>query len=218
MKVSLIIGIVTCFLVTGCSHSPECVDGINKLPMYGGVKKCDAQKEADKQFLAYCDKTFKNRSNAAAHMILRGWDNLYKNEQDTAMLRFNQAWLLDSLNAEVYWGFADLLGAKGKYKESLPLYERSKKMNPKNAKLWQDESTSYGNLYFQTRDKKYHDATINSLQKAISLEPKNAIFYSQLTAAYCHFMQKDSARKYMKITEQLDPRAVTPEIRRFLDK
>ncbi|MDB5024741.1 MAG: hypothetical protein JWP78_2496 [Mucilaginibacter sp.] len=216
MKLSLIICIAICFIVASCAQSQDCVDNINKLPMYGGVKKCKEQIEFDQEFLKDCDKTFKTRKEATSHMIMRGWQYLYSKKLDTSMMRFNQGWLLDSLNADVYWGFGNLLGMQGKYKESLPFFERSLKINPGNVKVWQDASTSYGNTFFQTKDVKFLNSCIFCLKEAVNLDSKNPQLYSQLTSAYSYFMQKDSAMKYLKITEHLDPSAINPEVKRLL--
>jgi len=216
MKLCLIICIAICFIATGCAQSQDCPGNINKLPMYGRIKKCKEQIEDDKEFLATCDKTGKSRKEVAQHMVMRGWQYLYSKKLDTSMMRFNQAWLLDSLNADIYWGFGNLLGMQGKYKESIPFLERSLKINPDNAKVWNDESTSYGNIFLQTKDQQYLNSSIFCLKKATNLDPKNPQFYGQLTAAYCYYMQKDSAMKYLKITEQLDPSVVNPEVRKML--
>jgi Tfp pilus assembly protein PilF len=216
MRNVLLLFILISLLASNCTHSQDCIDGINKLPMYGEVKKCKEQIEYDKSFIADCDKTFKDRKEAAAHMLKRGWQYLYDRKPDTAMMRFNQAWLLDSLNYEVYWGFADLLGMQGKFKESIYFFERSTRLNSGNARIWMDASNSYGNLFFTTKDKKYLNASISALKKAAVLDPKNPQVYGQLTSAYCYFTQKDSARKYLKITEKLDPSAVNPQAKTML--
>ena len=77
-------------------------------------------------------------------------------------------------------------------------------------------SVSYGNLFFETKDKKYLDASITVLKKAVRLDSHNPHFYAQLTAAYSYFMQKDSARKYLMITDQIDPKAINQEVRKLL--
>lgn len=216
-KSILIIATYVCTLfVASCAQSQDCVDGINKLPMYGGVKKCKEYLEDDKIFLAESDKNFKNRKDAAKHMITRGWEYLYSGKPDTAMMRFNQAWLLDSLNADIYWGYGNLLGMQGKFKESLPFFGKSMKLNPKNAKVLHDASVSYGNTFYQTKDVKYLNSSIQFLKTAISIEPRNAQFYAQLTAAYSYFNQKDSAKKYLKITDKLDFKVINPEVRKML--
>jgi hypothetical protein len=40
----------------------------------------------------------------------------------------------------------------------------------------------------------------------------------QLTTGYSYFAQKDSAVKYMKLTDQIDPAAVDPEVRKLILK
>jgi tetratricopeptide (TPR) repeat protein len=217
MKPNLIITILACLMISAYAQSQDCQENINKLPMYGGVKKCKEQVEDDKEFLAACDKTGKNRRELSEHFVQRGWEYLRSGKADTSMMRFNQAWLLDSLNVNVYWGFADLLGMQHKFKESIPFFEQFLKSNPHNARVLQDESTTFGNLFFQTKDEKYLNSCISCLKKAANLDPKNPQLYGQLTSAYSYFMQKDSARKYLKITEQLDPNAINPEVKKLLD-
>jgi tetratricopeptide (TPR) repeat protein len=209
---------IICFFITSCAHSQECVVGINKLPMYGNVKKCKEYIADDKEFIALCDKEYKTRQEAAGHMVMRGWQYLYAKKLDTSMMRFNQAWLLDSLNAEVYWGFGNLLGMQGKFKESIQFFERSIKLNPNNAKMLQDASTTFGNVFFETKDVKYLNETINVLKAAANIDKRNPRIYAQLTGAYSYFAQKDSARKYLKITDEIDPSAVNPEVRIMLAK
>lgn len=198
--------------------SQKCVDGINIMPLYGNgkVKKCLSQLEADEMFLIE-EQKIGTRKDIAAHMIMRGWEFYYKNELDTSVMRFNQAWLLDSLNAELYWGLGDVLGKQQKFKESIPFFEHSLRLDPGKPKVWVDESVSYGNLFMQTHDVKVLDSAIYSLKKAIVLSPNNAQYYGQLTSAYSYFMQKDSARKYLEITDKLDPKAVNPEERAIIN-
>ena len=69
----------------------------------------------------------------------------------------------------------------------------------------------------QSHDVKVLDSAIYSLKKAIVLNPNNAQYYGQLTSAYSYFMQKDSARKYLEITDKLDPKAVNPEARAMIN-
>jgi hypothetical protein len=115
MKLSLILCCLISLLACGCAQSQDCPVDINKLPMYGNVKECKEQIEADKKFIASSEK-LSRRKAAAEHMIMRGWQYLRSNHLDTSMMRFNQAWLLDSLNSEIYWGFGDNLGMQGNIK------------------------------------------------------------------------------------------------------
>jgi tetratricopeptide (TPR) repeat protein len=215
MKLSLVLSCLISLLACSCAQSQDCPVGINKLPMYGNAKKCKQQIDDDNEFIALCEKSF-TRKAAAEHMVMRGWQYLRSNHLDTSMMRFNQAWLLDSLNSEIYWGFGDNLGMQGKYVESLPFFERSLKLNPNDAEVWQDASTSYGNVFGQTHDKKYLDDAINALKHAVKLDSNNPQYYGALTAAYSYYTQKDSAKKYMAITDKLDPNAVNPQVRKMV--
>jgi len=184
--------------------------------MFGHVKKCSAQIEADEIFLsAY--KTPKSRKDAVSNILMRAWQYFDAKQLDTSMMRFNQVWLFDSLNANVYWGFANILGMQKRFKESLPLFKRSLKIDSNNSKAWEDMSISYGNIFFETKNKAYLDSSIYATKKAIKFDARNPRFYGQLTSEYSYFVQHDSAKKYLKITEGLDPKAVNPEVRKFLD-
>ncbi len=201
--------------MTSCGQKQPCTEGINKLPLFGGVKKCEEQIGFDKKFIAESDKTM-GRKEAAEKYVKMGWQYVYAKKADTAIMRFNQAWLLDSLNAGVYWGLGNVLGMQGKFKESLPYFEKSAKLKPGNVRLLQDMSTSYGNAFFATKEQHYLNAAIMALYDAHKIEPANAVIVAQLAGAYSYFAQKDSANKYLKIADGLDPKAVNPAVRKIL--
>jgi tetratricopeptide (TPR) repeat protein len=210
--------VIACFLITACAQPPEkCVEGINVLPKFGGVEKCKEQIETDKKFIAETDKSM-SRKQSTSYFAKQGWKYLYADKLDTAIMRFNQAWLLDSLNADVYWGFGNILGKQAKFEDALPFFERAAKLDPKNIKIFQDMSTSYGNVFFQTKDIKFLELSIKALKSASSLEPKNAAIYAQLAGAYSYFAKRDSADKYFKIADQIDPKAINPEVRKILSR
>jgi tetratricopeptide (TPR) repeat protein len=206
---------ISSLLIISCTQKQPCTDGINSLPLFGGVKKCDEQIGFDKKFIAESDKGM-DRKNAAENYVAMGWQYVYAKKVDTAIMRFNQAWLLDSLNADLYWGLGNVLAMQGKFKESLPFYGKSVKLNPRNVKALQDMSISYGNTFFETKEDKYLGAAIAVLEDAVKLEPKNAAINAQLAGAYSYFAQKDSANKYLKIADGLDPKAVNPQIRKMV--
>ena len=203
-------------LLTSCSPKRDCPEKINLLPMYGGLKKCDEQLKIDSDFILDCNKYFKNRKEATLYHINKGWDYFYKDELDSSMMRFNQAWLLDSTNADIFWGFGNILGKQQKFQESLIYFEKSIRLNPDNSNVWLCYATSYGQLFFQTKDISFLNKSIENLKKSVSIDKTNAFAYGQLAANYSYFMQKDSAEKYLEITDRLNPDAVNPEVRKIL--
>ena len=213
------IGILSLLLLTVCSAAlPSCPEGINLLPMYGKAQKCPEQTQADNEFLAASEKQFSNRDLASQHYVTEGWKLFEQRQLDSAIKRFNQAWLLDSTNAKVYWGFASVLGVKRQFRASVPLFKKCLVMNPREANAWEGLSTSYGQIFFQTKDITFLHKSIDALKSCVNLTPQNARVYGQLAGAYSYFVQKDSARKYLAIADRLNPAAVNPEVRKLLIK
>ena len=217
MKYQRLIILLT-LLLTACSSTQDCPENINILPMYGNQKKCQEQIDIDQDFLKECDKIFKNRQQASRVYTKEAWGYFYKNDFDTAMKRFNQSWLLDSLNEETYWGFGNILGMQMKPEESLTYFDKSIKINPNNSNVWLGLGISHGQIFSKTENQDQLDKAIEYLKKSIQLDSKNALAYSQLTASYSYFMEKDSALKYLELTDKLDPNAVNPEVRKILKK
>ena len=105
---------------------------------------------------------------------------------------------------------------QSKNAESVKFFKKSFKIDPNNAKVYKDASVAYDALFMATHDKAHLNSAIDALKAAAKLKPGDAQTYSQLTSAYTYFMQKDSALKYLQITEKLDPKAINPEVRKML--
>ncbi|MGI4885071.1 MAG: hypothetical protein ACRYFR_08950 [Janthinobacterium lividum] len=177
MKSQLLPVAVTLFTCLGVA-SP-CPKNINTLPRFGRIKKCPEQIEDDKKILIY-EQQFGSREEIASELVKLGWNYLAKNQVDVAMHRFNQAWLLDSLNEQINWGFGSTLGSQGKERESLPFFRAAVISNASNARVWYDASVSYGSMFFATKQISYLDTTILYLKKSARLNSSYAPTYAQL--------------------------------------
>jgi tetratricopeptide (TPR) repeat protein len=212
IKIQILLGLL--IVSVSCTRSSECPEQINLLPMFGNSIKCPEQLAADITFTNEMDKQFQgNRKKAAQDRVARAWDYFNRNVQDTAMMRFNQAWLLDSMNADVYWGFGNLLGNNKKHKEALSLFKKSLKLNPINPVVWASTGQAYGNSYMQTSDRKELDSCIYYFRRSYLLDSSNGGTCSKLTFAYLEAMQKDSAKKFQALTDKIDPQLLSLEIR-----
>lgn len=201
-----------------CKSQTDCPEGINILPMYGEVKKCEQQIVLDKEFILESEKQFKNRKKASEYYVSKGWEYFYKNDDDTSMKRFNQAWLLDNSNPQIYWGFGNILGKKNEFVESVKYLKKSIEMDPNNAKVYECISTSYGQIFYKTKEIKYLNLRIENLKKAIKIEPKNGRAFGELANTYAYLMQKDSLVKYIKKTDEIDSKFVNPKVREIAEK
>lgn len=101
------------------------------------------------------------------------WDYAYKGDAETAMKRFNQAWLLDTLNADAYWGFGILIGKDGKLDESIALFNKSLELNPVNSDVWYCLAVSHQGLYHKGQEDKHKEEMLRCLHKAIEINPNN---------------------------------------------
>ena len=221
-KVKLLILVL---VISGCDmlyHMQNVGSGytrINLKPMYGGVKKDKHYQKADKDFLEHCDKIFPSRDTAAKAYVGIAWKYYNKKQYGAAMRRFNQAWLLDSLNADVYWGFGSIQGERGKFKESVDLLNRSIELNPKNPIVWQSISISYGNLFFYTKDSTYLQKNNLALRESNRLyKSKNAQVLGQLVTSYYVMNKRDSVIKYTNKADALDPSVVISQVREYIDQ
>lgn len=86
---------------------------ISLIPEYGGFQKTPEQIKADERFVNTVMNEFKDKRSASNEMIASGNQYYQKEDLDTAMRRYNQAWLLDETNPEVYIGFGNILKKRG---------------------------------------------------------------------------------------------------------
>jgi hypothetical protein len=112
-------------LATDTKSNIAYAKNINLMPKYGLVHKNKAQLAADKIFLDTMDKLFNgDRKKAAETASMRGWQFLRQEDMKTAMMRFNQAWLLDNKNGSALWGMGAIQCNLGKM-DSLQLFSEA---------------------------------------------------------------------------------------------
>ena len=197
------------------------------LPKYGGVARTPEEKENDDKFVnsILTMEQFKGDTLAASnHMITLGFKYYYTGDLVTAMSRFNQAYLIDSTNSDIYWGFGAVYTSLGALDEAKSLYESGLKMNPKNTNILTDLGTYYLQQYYMLipLDKKWAapqlDSAINYLLDAYKFNPQ------EINATYklsiCYWLKEDctSAWEYYRICEKLGGTPITKEFTKDLKK
>jgi tetratricopeptide (TPR) repeat protein len=81
----------------------------NLKPMYGeNCVKTEALQKTDAQFIKTEIKLCGTADSASRKYVRLGWGYFFRRDPQTAMKRFNQAWLLNPQNAGVYFGFGHL--------------------------------------------------------------------------------------------------------------
>ncbi|WP_347157003.1 tetratricopeptide repeat protein [Pontibacter chitinilyticus] len=155
------------------------------LPMFGKQPKTEKQQRQDEKFLSSCDKSFTNRQEASKFFMERGWEYFNEGQVDTAMYRFNLAWLLNPDNKDTYWAFGLVTARKGQPEEAITLYEKALQYDPNNSLLLSDLGASYLEAYKQKEKKKTLKKAQEYLSKSISSDSSNAYaLYSESKAKY----------------------------------
>lgn len=134
------------FTLIGCAQESKQEVDIRLLPRYGWMKKSQEQIAADQDFLklVFSDEKYKNNKRLASDdLINRGFDYLYQGDLKTAMYRFNQAYLVDSTNSNLYWGFGGVYMMQSQFEKAKEQYELGLKEDPANVFILTDLATYY---------------------------------------------------------------------------
>lgn len=193
---------------------------IRLLPKYGSVEKTPEQKESDEKFIKETMKIEKfkgNKTSASNHMIILGFQYLYKGDLKTAMYRFNQAYLLDKENTDIYWGFGAIYMTLSNLEKAKEQYEEGLNLNPKNTHLLTDYGTYFLLKYYEANSsnekeaKKYLDEAINQLSKSYDIDKKvqNTLYKLSIS----HLMNNDckNARKFYDLCKVEGGKPITDE-------
>jgi Tfp pilus assembly protein PilF len=119
------------FFGYGAGLSAESKIPIDQVPMYGGMDRSAAKdlKEGDEKFIEGAAEAFGSREKASSAFVDQAFRFYGKDDLQGAMRRFNQAWLLNPNNPEVYWGFASVLHDQGKTCEAMKMIDKALSFN-----------------------------------------------------------------------------------------
>ena len=191
---------------------------IRLLPKYGHRQKTENQKQLDEKFIKETmqQEAFKgNRTIASNQTIKLGFNYLYRGDLKTAMYRFNQAYLLDQTNTDIFWGFGAVYLQLGLNDQAKKQYEEGLTINPKNTHLLTDYGTYYLIQYYglQSKDKKSTDtnldSAINYMTKSYLLDNKDQNTTFKLSVCYMLKGDCNNAWKYYDECKALGGKQIT---------
>ncbi|WP_295666933.1 tetratricopeptide repeat protein [uncultured Mucilaginibacter sp.] len=172
---------------------------INLQPEYGNVKKTKEQLADDRTFIETVLKQDTTPRKGSEHLVRLGFNYLAKGDMETAMKRFNQAWLLDPKNENAYWGFGAIYGTFNDYDMAIIQYDKGLAINPESSVILTDKATLYF-MQFQ------HDQNVPKLNMAIDLLKKSyGIDSKSVNTTYklsiCYFLSKDCSNAWKYYNE-----------------
>ena len=116
-----IIALFLSLFLVGCVTVAE-KERIAALPMYGQpeIPRDAYLKTEDESFIRQMTQRYQgDRRRAAAALTSEANEQLRYGDADGAMARYNRAWLLDPEFYQVYWGFGQVLAARGEFEPAL---------------------------------------------------------------------------------------------------
>ena len=134
--------IIFAFILAGCSTTAPSQSGLNsdqssktridEIPMYGGMDRTVVPeiKAGDEKFISEVTQQFGSREEASNIWVERGYKLYMEDKLGMAMHRFNQAWLLNPKNPNVFAGFGSVLHDRGKDCEAMIMEENALSLNP----------------------------------------------------------------------------------------
>ncbi len=173
---------------------------INKrlLPKYGKTQKSDDELAADKAFIEKSIEEHKNVKLASKQMIKAGYHAL-EDDPKSAMINFNQAYLLDSSNADIYWGYGKLYYHFEQYEMAMAFYREGLELNPKSTMLLNSLGESCMAMHKADGSIDHMDDCIKKLQSSFMIDPSKAETSKLLTMAYLDVENCEKAKKYYQV-------------------
>jgi Tfp pilus assembly protein PilF len=178
MNARYILITIAALLVILIGTSSVIAQSFNEMPMYGGINKNEKMKKADADLIATIEKQGYSRQSGSQDAVSKGWFYFEKGDLSTAMKRFNQAWLLDPENGDVYHGFAVIVHKRD---NAISEAEKYFKMALSKSRVSVNAYVDYGRfLWVQNR----YDESLIQLDKAIKISPKAYNARSNISFVY----------------------------------
>lgn len=202
----------------------EAISNKKLLPKYGELEKTKKEKKSDKEYEKEIMKLFSSKEEASDHMIDLGFQYLYKGDLRTAMYRFNQAYLLNNNNSNIYWGYGAVYMAFGRFDLSQEQYEEGLRLDNANDNILIDYGTTYLAEfydYFQTDNIKANemlDKAIEKLLLAYEINPENANSSYKLSICYLYKENCIKANDYLSTSENLGNPNITDAFKLELEE
>lgn len=170
---------------------------IRLLPRYGDREKTDAQRASDSAFVRAVLLMDSVPRSGSDKLVDHGTALLRQGEMAQAMMRFNQAWLVDSLNGNAYWGYGTFFMELDRPAVALQWYQRGMAVDSSSTRLLEGMATALlaeRHLVVTEQPERAADllsAAIALLEKAQRLAPEEAGLSHRLAA--CHLLRRNCA-------------------------
>ncbi|MFT2009355.1 tetratricopeptide repeat protein [Pontibacter sp. 13R65] len=156
-----------------------------------------AEKDQQQTFRKDSKKRFSSGKIAAAYYVAEAKRNFNEQKPDSAAQLFGQAWLLDSTNNEVYWGYGLVYGQQKEFDKALFVLYRALEEDKENPRLLTDIATSHLGRFYETNQPEDLLQSRKLLEKAVSYTPDFADAYYKLAINSYYLQEYGKAWEYL---------------------
>lgn len=189
------------------------------LPKYGHKPKTEREKQIDRDFVNSILKMEQfegDRLKASNHLITLGFDYLYRGDLKTAMYRFNQAYLLDSNNVDIYWGFGAFFATIRHYPMAIKVYDEGLSIDSTSTNILTDYGTLFLAQYYENEKHIFLIKAIEYLTKSYLHDPKKPNTTFKLSVCYWLDGDCENAWRYYNECKKLGGDPITKEFTKDL--
>ncbi|WP_018477872.1 tetratricopeptide repeat protein [Pontibacter roseus] len=156
------------------------------------------QEKQQRQKLLQRDvKRFKSRKLAATYYVMEAKRTFNEEKLDSASYLFGRAWLLDSTNQDVYWGYGLVYGQQKEFDKALFILYKALDSDNDNPRLLTDVATTHLGRFYEESNPEDLLQSRKLLQKAASYSPDKADIYYKLAINSYYLREYGSAWRYL---------------------
>ncbi|WP_299821733.1 hypothetical protein [uncultured Pontibacter sp.] len=159
--------------------------------------KTPTQKANQQKFLKDNTKRFKSKKMAGKYYVLQAQRNFNEQKLDSATYLFGRAWLMDSTNNDILWGYGKVYGEQKEHDKALYTLYRALERDKNNPQLLTDVATSHLNRFYTTSNPEDLLQSRKLLQEAVKLNPKQAGAYYKLAINSYYLKEYEQAWSYL---------------------
>lgn len=147
---------------------------------------------------------FRSPALASEYYVLQAQRTFQEEKLDSATYFYSRAYLMDSTNNDIYWGYGLVHGQQQRYDKALFALNYALEKNPNNARLLNDIATTHLSRFYESSNPADLLLSKQMLERAVVLSPEEADLYYKLAINNYYLQEYERAWEYLHKSQALD--------------